>query len=163
MAEAPKPISSAHSSPRRAPSLIMDALTGPTGTERMKPLRNPVRAARRRGWPNISRRGSATVLLLFLFDFVADLARDARTDEPVQKVEGEDRGQDDGQDQPPQNHQSGQKENREHSLGKRAPRPQVEGLERRILEFANHHDREKQKDARQQIAPRPGGKIGLVL
>src|SRR5208283_63269 len=111
MAEAPKPMSSAQSNPRRAPSLMMVRLTGPTGTERMKPLRNPVTAASRKGWPSISVVGAVHVLFL-LFNFVADLARDARPNKPVKKVNGEHRWQHNGQNEPSQNHQSGGKEDR---------------------------------------------------
>src|SRR5271155_3709690 len=96
--EAPNPIIVAQSRPDLAPSLMMVRLTGPTGTERMKPLRNPVMAASTKGWSNISMGGGAGVLLLLLFlDFVADLAGDARANEPVKQVEGEDRRQDNGQ------------------------------------------------------------------
>src|SRR5580658_5670253 len=107
MLEAPKPISSAQSNPRRAPSLMMVTLTGPTGTERMKPLRNPVKAASRKGWPSISMGRCATVLFVLFLDFVADLARDARANEAVEQVQGEHQGQDHRQDPPAQKDQGG--------------------------------------------------------
>src|SRR5580700_4199576 len=126
MAEAPKPICNAQSNPRRAPSLMMVTLTGPTGTESMKPDAKPVTAAIRKWWPYISTGGRAAVLLVLFFDFVADLARDARADESVEQVHGEHQRQDDGQDQPAQNHQGGNKNDDDNGFGEGAPRPQIQ-------------------------------------
>src|ERR1700683_3855638 len=152
MGVAPKPINSAQANPRRAPSLTMVRLTGPTGTERTKPLTNPVSAASSRGWSNISKRGIAAVLLFLLFlDIAADLAGDARADEAVEQVDREHDRQDDRQDDLAQQDQGRDKNDGDDGLRKRAPRPQVEGFEGRILDFAHHHEGEKQQEARQRI------------
>src|SRR5437899_1408541 len=45
MAVAPNPINAAHLNPRRAPSLRIVRLIGPTGMDNSKPKINPVRAA----------------------------------------------------------------------------------------------------------------------
>src|SRR5665213_2287653 len=93
--DAPNPIIIAQSSPDRAPSLMMVRLTGPTGTERINPLRKPVRRARRRGcWPNMS-RGGASFVVFFLLDLVAHLAGNAGANEPVKKVQRENYGKHD--------------------------------------------------------------------
>src|SRR5260221_13591247 len=84
---APRPMRNAHRKPRRAPSLRMDKLIGPTGMERRKPLIKPVRAARRIG-------GRLYILFFFFFDFVANFAGDTRTDEAVNEVQREHGGQD---------------------------------------------------------------------
>src|SRR5690349_22763435 len=46
---APRPIRTAHLNPRRAPSLRMVKLIGPTGMDRIRPAINPVSAAMRIG------------------------------------------------------------------------------------------------------------------
>src|SRR5277367_3035640 len=98
MAMAPKPISVAQSKPRRAPSLTMVRLTGPTGTERMKPLMNPVRKATRLEWSSgISVGGWTGVVVLFFFDLVPDFSGNLGPDESVKQINGEHHRQDDGQ------------------------------------------------------------------
>src|SRR5690242_19626480 len=49
MAVAPSPINAAHLNPRRAPSLRIVMLIGPTGMDNTKPEISPVRAATRMG------------------------------------------------------------------------------------------------------------------
>src|SRR5271156_3307330 len=151
MAEAPKPIISAQSKPRLAPSLMMVTLTGPTGTERRKPLRNPVNAARRKGWTYISTRRGAALFFFLVFDFVPDLARNARANEAVEQVNREHQRQDDGKNEPPQKHQAGDADDEHHGSREASPRLQVERLEGRILDFADHHEGQEQKDTGQEI------------
>src|SRR5271157_4808396 len=164
MAVAPKPISKAQSRPRRAPSLIMVRLTGPTGTERTKPKKRPVNAADSEGGrSNISGGETAAVLLFLLLDFVADLAGNPGPDKAVEQIEGEDQGQDDRQDQAAQNKQAAGEDEDEDCFGERAARPQIQRLERGVLDLAYHHEGEKQEQSRQQVAPRAGGKVGVIL
>src|SRR5580658_70573 len=163
MAEAPKPISRAQSSPRRAPSLMMVTLTGPTGTESMKPEANPVMAASRKWWPFIS-MGSRSTFLVFLFlNFVADLARNARANETVKQINCEHQWHDDRQDQIAKHDQSRDKDDHDHRFEEGAARPQIQSLEGRILDLADHHERQKQQQPRQQITPRSGRQIGAIL
>src|SRR5579862_9392368 len=95
MAVAPKPIIKAQRRPRRAPSLMMVRLTGPTGTERTKPLRNPVKAARSEGRRGGMSRGRGAVFVFLFLDFVADFAGNARANKAVEQIEGEDDGEND--------------------------------------------------------------------
>src|SRR5208282_5283605 len=105
---APKPIRVAQSKPRRAPSLTMVRLTGPTGTERMKPNKKPVKAATRLGCRcGMSGGGGiGVVVFLFFFDLVPDFSGNLRTNESVQQIEGENGRQDNGQNAFPQNDQA---------------------------------------------------------
>src|ERR1700722_327720 len=122
---------------------MMVTLTGPTGTERRKPLRNPVNAARRKGWTYMSMRRWAALIFLLVFDFVADLSGNAWANKAVEQVNREHQRQDDGQDESPQKYQAGDEDDDHHGFGEAAPRPQIEGLEGRILDLADHHERQK--------------------
>ena len=98
------------------------------------------------------RRWAAAVVFLVLFlDVLAHFAGNARADEAVKKINGEDQRQDDGQNDPAQ-HAPGQptKMMTDHRFGERAPRAQIQGFEGRVFDFADHHEREKQQQARQQ-------------
>src|SRR6266436_6591416 len=114
MTTAPRPIRKAQRNPRRAPSLIMVKLIGPTGTESKNPLTKPVRPATSMGgrWNILAPQSRAAahaldvIFVFLLLDFVADLARDARTDEAINKVTGKQDGKDDLQDFFPEQHQA---------------------------------------------------------
>src|SRR5438046_7644764 len=93
MAVAPRPIIIAQKNPRRAPSFMIVRLIGPTGTDSSKPLTQPVKPARTMGGSSamrgsIRRRLLAVFVLLFL-DFTANPAGNARSDEPVNQIKGE--------------------------------------------------------------------------
>src|SRR2546428_1138777 len=93
MRVAPRPIINAQKNPRRAPSFMIVRLTGPTGIDRSKPLRKPVRPASRMGerlaMRALGRRSLFSFFLVFLLDFPSHLAGDARADETVHEVKRE--------------------------------------------------------------------------
>src|ERR1043166_747771 len=120
---APRPIRNAQRNPRRAPSLIMVKLIGPTGTESRKPLTKPVRPATSMGgrWNILAPQSGAAahaldVILAFFFllDFVSDLARDARADEAIDQVNGKQNRQDDLQDFFPEQDQARDEQHDDH-------------------------------------------------
>src|SRR3954466_3933287 len=92
MAIAPRPIMKAQKNPRRAPSLTMVMLMGPTGMETTKPLIKPAMPAVKRelNWSirSVQRFVAVVLILVFFFDFLAHFAGDSRTDEAINQVGG---------------------------------------------------------------------------
>src|SRR5208282_1992207 len=105
----------------------------------------------------------AVVVLVFLLDFVADFAGNLGPDESVEQIDGKNNGQNDGQNQTAQDDQEADEKDGNDGLGETAPGPQVERFERRIFDFANHHDGEKDEQSRQNKTPRPGGEVAVGL
>src|SRR5437867_12254146 len=93
MAVAPRPIIIAQKNPRRAPSFMIVRLIGPTGTDKSRPLINPVTPASRIVWRSVIPASLRQQLVGFFFvlflDFTADFSGNARTDEPIQQIKGE--------------------------------------------------------------------------
>src|ERR1051326_7870371 len=98
MTVAPAPMSAAHLKPRRAPSLRMLRLMGPTGMEMSSPLMKPVPMATAVGGRSMrSGRGRVIVVVLVL-NLLDHLLGNARTDKPVNQVGGEEHGQDEDEE-----------------------------------------------------------------
>src|SRR5581483_8141747 len=133
-------MSKAQKRPRRAPSLMIVKLTGPTGTESSRPKVKPTAAARMSGVGSAMSGIQRGALVVFLFfDFVAHLVRDARADEAIEQIDGENEGQDEWEYEIVQNEQQADEDDRDNHLREGAPRFQVERLERRIFDFTHHH------------------------
>src|SRR3954464_10744716 len=90
---APSVMRRAHLKPRRAPSLIMVRLTGPTGIASSSALKKPVKAERTMGCIASIELLLRQFFLVFLFDFVAHAIRNTRANETVYQVERKERGQ----------------------------------------------------------------------
>src|SRR5438309_3841655 len=157
IAVAPRPMSSAHQNPRRAPSFKIVRLTGPTGIDRKKPLTNPVRPAMRIGRSSgiacrVSRgvsgaRWRLLLLLLLFLNLMADLpGPKARADKTVDEVAGEKDRQhveeDDLVEHKDETHEQGSNDR----FGESAGGTQAQRFEAGILDRADHHRGEKNQN-----------------
>src|SRR5258706_746320 len=130
MTVAPQPMSAAHLKPRRAPSFMIVRLIGPTGMESNSPLTKPVSAASKIGGPfSMSRRPGPAFILVLLFDLAPHLTRNARPDDPIQQISGEEGGQHIIKNRVPQNHNQAQEQSGDDRLGEGAGRAQAERFE----------------------------------
>src|SRR5208282_4426888 len=104
-------MSAAQTKPRRAPSLIIVKFTGPTGMDSNKPLTKPVSAAMKMAvCSGMILMGRVRFVLVFLLDFPAPCARDARSHEAIDEIEREERRQHVIKDFFAQNQQTAKKE-----------------------------------------------------
>src|ERR1035438_6579509 len=106
-------MSTAHLNPRCAPPLMMVRLTGPTGMESSRPLKKPVRAESKMDCSSgmwFSMR-CVRVVLVFIFNFPAPGARDARPHKSVNQIRREKQRQNKHQDFFTQNDHTADKQN----------------------------------------------------
>src|SRR3569833_976109 len=92
MVVAPSVMRTAHLKPRRAPSLMIVRLTGPTGMASKSALKKPVSAERTMGCiASIELR--QFFFLFLLFDLVAHPPRNARANEAIDQIQRKKCGQ----------------------------------------------------------------------
>src|ERR1700679_1864459 len=146
-------MSSAHLNPRRAPSLMMVRLTGPTGIEeKTSAVMKPASAASKVGGKSgilISR----VRLVVILFNFTPPCAREAWSDETVNQICGEKCGQNIIKNFLAQNQNTADEQRAGDYFKKRRGRTQAESFETRITHGPDHHRRQKNQDGGEQIIP----------
>src|SRR6185312_8542773 len=135
-------MSSAHLKPRRAPSLMMVRLTGPTGMASNNALKKPVSAERTMGCiASIELR--QFFFLFLLFDLMAHPPRNARANEAIDQIKRKKCGQQVIKNLFAEHENQAQEQGRAKRFGKCAGGAQPQGFEGRIFHRADHHRREE--------------------
>src|SRR5271168_4127830 len=129
MNAAPSPISIAHANPRRAPSLMMVRLMGPTGTdEKTSALKNPAIPAKRIECDSIGSVSDAMFIIIF-FNLPAPGTRNVGPDKTVKQVGCEEKRQHVINDFILQNQEAPEEYRSNHDFQKRGRRAQSQRLE----------------------------------
>src|SRR5688572_12411882 len=113
-----------------------------------------VRRSSRNRWRLDAERLFLLFLLIgFILNFLAHLARNFWSNESVDQISRERERQQNRQNETSQDDEQSNEYTNEHQLGERLGGAQINFLERRILNLAHHHRRKKNEQYRQAVAP----------